>query len=82
MTDPAQISPFIWVVYHVRHEGREAMQIGNFQVDRLATDEEILADAVSDIEAFYIRHMPEGTPRPKVVNFIRGALRLSVDDEE
>jgi hypothetical protein len=53
--------------------------IGNFQAARNATDTEILAFAEADIEKFYQKHMPDGTARPKVINFHKGVLRLFLD---
>ncbi len=67
------------IVYKAKHDGKDAFFIGNFTAGRYATDEEILAKAEADIEQFYARHMPDGTARPKVIDFQRGALFLSLD---
>jgi hypothetical protein len=75
------ISPFIWVTYRVEHPGKEGFLVGNFMVDRSATDEQIIAKADADVDAFYSGHMPDGTPRPVVCGFMRGPLRLYLDDQ-
>lgn len=67
------------IVYTAQHKGKDAFFVGNFTADRHATNEEILAKAEAGIEQFYARHMPDGTARPKVIDFQRGALFLSLD---
>lgn len=73
------VSPFIWITYEVQHDGKTPMHVGNFQVDRHATDEDIIAGAEADVDRLYAKCLPDGTQRPRIANFHRGALRLVLD---
>lgn len=76
----SKVAPMRAIVYMAQHSGKEQFLIGNFMVDRHAKDEEILALAIGHVEEFYQRHLPDGTPRPNIVNFHKGALHLYLED--
>jgi hypothetical protein len=63
-----------YITYTACHDGKKKFMIGNFEVDRNATDAEILDKADADINKFYQDCLPDGTIRPRVVNFQKGHL--------
>ena len=69
-----------------KHEGKEPVSIGTFTLPRAATAQETEAaakrGAEADVHKFYGAHLPDGTPRPTVVDVRLGHMTFIPDDYE
>ena len=75
------VSELLNIVYCVQFEGKKSFHVGNFTTNREATDKEIMQQADENLDVFFKDHFPDNLPRPKVVSFKRGALKLCLDSD-